>query len=219
MQSIRAVQSARGIAVKLDPSNLLTTDDQLRTHCGRHALGYLGMWTQASQARSAHIEALDPTVVRQCLLRLPPSLDVVSVPRPALVGEEPWPWPVLEKGHQSDVALYPLSLEVGAARPTAPTVIGLFRNTLSYRKLLYPEEPTLALGSVKRTLARDGYIIQRVVGIYPPQFIFWHTLSTFAGASASALHFRLGDAAFRALSTSSRWARHLCHLVVFYARR
>jgi hypothetical protein len=205
--------------VKPDPSSLLTADDQLLTHCIRHALGYLGMWTQSSQARSAHIEALDPRVIHQCLLRLPPSLDVVSVPRPTLAGEEPWPWPVLATGLQVDVALYPLSLEVGAAKPTAPIAIGFFRNALSYRRLLYPHEPTLTLRQVKRTLATNGYVIQRVVGIYPPQFIVWHTLSVLAGTSASALHFSFGDAAFRTLSTGSMWARCLCHLVAFYAHR
>ena len=192
---------------------------ELFTEGTRHALDYLGMWVQKSGARRVHVESIDPDLIRQCLLRLPHSLDMVSVPSRDLIEMGSWPWELSEGARESDVALYPFSLEVGASTPHAPCVMGCFRNTFSYRKLIRPRSSTLSIGQVQKMLKGAGYHMEDVVGIYPPQFIFWWTLSILAGHRASARHFVYKNYAFQTLSKSKGWSRYFGYLVMFYAQQ
>ena len=193
---------------------------ELFTQGTRHALDYLGMWVQQSGAQRVYIESVDSELIRQCLLRLPRSVEEVSLPSCQLVKEGSWPWRITEGEIDVDVALYPFSLEVGRAFDAhAPRMMGCFRNTYSYRKLIRPRSQTISWSHVQQRLKEMGYQIEDKVGIYPPQFIFWWTLSVLAGYRASSRHFIYKDYAFQTLSKREGWSRDFSYMVMFNAQK
>jgi len=192
----------------------------LFTHGARHALDYLGMWTQHSRARVVRIESTDTQVIQQCLLRLPPSIEVVSLVADGKIDDAPWPWQIHTGSYpQADVVLYPFSLETKLSDTSTPLIIGCFQNAFSYRKLLHPRHPMILLSRVRNQIIRMGYVIENLVGIYPPDFMFWWTLSLLTGSCASSLSFRFKNQALLRLSHRYGMGRFVSSILVFRARR
>jgi hypothetical protein len=132
---------------------------ELGTAGVRHAFDLLGMWTHHSGAACVQLVANDESVLR-------PLQDRLTIPLIAGMAE---------------IALYPFSLE--QAQPTfdAPIVAGCFRNIYSYRRLMHPSLAAYSIPRLTADLRRQGYRLEKLVGVYPPAFSFWWTLSVAAG--------------------------------------
>ena len=101
----------------------------------------------------------------------------------------------------------------------APIVAGCFRNVYSYRRLLHPSQAAYSLPRLTADLQRQGYRLEKLVGVYPPAFLFWWILSVAAGTRFPAQHFAWEQAAMNHLSTTCQPAATFSHILVFYARR
>lgn len=205
------------------PATTDMSDTELFLDGTRHAFDYLGLWVYQSNAKRVLIQSYDRGVIKQCLLRLPLSLDAVYLPRTDLVNVGAWPWPIVSKDSFSktlaiDLELYPCSLEISAPKPIASRVIGCIRNRYSYKKFLYPKYISAPINQVIRKLQLQGYTCNQMIGVYPPMFIFWWSCAILAEKYTSKHYFRLRDRAFRMISTSGI-QRFLSYLVVFDAKR
>jgi hypothetical protein len=173
------------------------TPGELGTPGARHAFDLLGMWTHHSGAEQVFLSTSDDHVRR-----------VVSnyLTLPLTDG-------------RAEIALYPFTLERAEPVFDTPLIAGCFRNRWSYRTLLYPLMPFYSLASLRTVLRRQGYSLKKLVGIYPPMFMFWWTLSVFAGTRLPSLHFLWEQTAMNYLATARMPGLAFSYLVVFYACR
>jgi hypothetical protein len=161
----------------------------------RHAFDLLGMWTSHSAASHVQLVTENETIRRLIYNRL-------AVP---------------STSGMVDISLYPFSLEQMDPVFEAPIVAGCFRNIFSYRKLIRFSMPAYSISRLRSVLSRQGYRLEKLIGIYPPRFVFWWSLSVLAATRLPSLHFQWEQLAMNYLATSRQAATTFSHIVVFYA--
>jgi hypothetical protein len=173
------------------------SSDELGTAGIRYAFDLLGFWTHHSQANQALLFTNDDNIRGAICDRL--TLPLAS--------------------DQARIALYPFTLEQAEPVFDTPLIAGCFRNRWSYRKLLHPLMPVYSLQSLQAVLQRQGYALESLVGVYPPLFMVWWTLSVLAGTRLPSLHFQCEQVAINYLATDRLPGLTFSYLIVFYARR
>ncbi|MEP7287857.1 MAG: hypothetical protein ABI947_19040 [Chloroflexota bacterium] len=194
------------------------TPAELFSYGMRRALDYLGMWVWHSRVQRVRIQSNEPDVIQQVMLRLPPSIKSVDLPVDNLASSEKWSW-LITVDAGAEAVLYPFSLETGMPLIQADHMIGCFRNTLSYKKILHPASKSLTIRQVVHQLKFANYRceVEQLRGIYPPTFIAIWALAMLADRLALPIYFPLKDYALRHI-TASRFERLLSYIVVFHGQ-
>ena len=117
----------------------------------------------------------------------------------------------------AEAAFCPFSVDPSRL-PAESTIVGATRNALSYRSLRYPGSVrSLAVGTL-RSLRRQRYSIDGVIGLYPPAFVALLAASRMAAMRDDARAIELADVAMRHLIEHGPMWR-LCYVVTFVGRR
>jgi hypothetical protein len=209
---------------------------ELGTAGVRHAFDLLGMWTYKSGAAQACLVTGDEAVRRPLRDRLtipftegtaeialyPFSLEQ-NQPLIGFFGNQRGTPPNIGRTGSPSYAAPPDML-VTTKKPkepifNAPIVTGCFRNIYSYRRLVHPSLAAYSIPQLVADLEQQGYQLEKLVGVYPPIFLFWWILSVMAGARFPAQHFEWEQTAMNHLSTSRQPTMTFSHILVFYARR
>jgi hypothetical protein len=174
------------------------------------------MWAYQSGAESACLVCPDENVRAALLLRLTLPESKVWIRKSPDFGLALESQETFESG---ELEICAFALEQAVRRFSAATVIGCFQNTFSYRKILHPRQPSYSLPRLRSDLARQGYRLEQVTGIYPPGFWRWLIPAQLAGTRFPAQYFTWLQRAMDFLATDDAQTAFFCPFILFHARK
>ncbi len=197
---------------------------ELYTAGVRHALDWLGQLTARLETPSVSLQASETMLAQACLWRLPNTVQEVFIEGEAQPGLSlPVQWPATLRqaspSQSPSLTLLPFTLDRAEPPFRSEHVLGCFHNALSYRRLLYPGEACRSLAWLRRKARQEGYALDKLIGIYPPAFLWRWTLAMAFQQAAPAWSDFWRQRAFEHLSTSQPFPLELSVIVVFHARR
>lgn len=199
---------------------------ELYTAGVRHALDWLGQLTARLEISSIFLKAPDAMLAQACLWRLPDTVcevfvEVEGEAHPDLSQPGQWPFTLRQdsSSHPPLLMLLPFTLDRADLPFQGEYVLGCFHNALSYRRWLYPGESYRSLAWLRRKTRQEGYVLNRLIGIYPPAFLWRWALAMAFQQVAPAWSDLWRQRAFEHLSTSKPFPLECSVIVVFHAHR
>lgn len=197
---------------------------ELGTAGVRHALDWLGKWVADLEASVISLHTPDHTLAQAWLWRLPETVREVLLKGNAHATLSlPGKWPVVLRDESASIqphlAVLPFTLNTENPPFCSEHILGCFHNAISYRRLRRPSQPCRSLRWLRRKAQQEGYVLRRILGIYPPAFLWRWALNRLLQHAAPALADFWQQRAFEHLSSRRSLPVRLSAIVVFHACR